>query len=109
MVDLNNAAGGAARSGTAKKPKPSAPPTPAKVKVSVVFRLKSPLRFAWARIDGGEGFAIEPKATRSISAGSHTIDWRADDQKPWVSGGRFEIAAGSTPTIRIGTGGPALE
>lgn len=90
-----------------KKPKPAAP-TP-KVKVAVVFRLKSPLRFAWARIDSGEGFAVEPKATRTVTAGSHTIDWRADDTKPWVSGGRFEIVAGSSATIRIGSSGPHLE
>ena len=77
--------------------------------MSVVFRLKSPLRFAWARIDGGDGFAVEPKATRTVNAGSHSIDWRADESKPWVSGGRFEIVAGSSPTIRIGTGGPQLE
>ena len=96
-------------SGGAKKPKPAAPPPVAKVKVSVVFRLKSPVRFAWARIDGGEGFAVEPKATRSVSAGRHSIDWRSDESKPWVSGGSFDIVAGSSPTIRIGTGGPQLE
>jgi serine/threonine protein kinase len=95
--------------GAVKKPKPASTPAPVKIKVQVTFRLKSPLRFAWARIDGGEGFAIEPKATRSISAGSHTIDWRSDDAKPWVSGGRFEIAAGASPTIRIGASGPSLE
>jgi serine/threonine protein kinase len=94
---------------SAKKPKPTAAPVVAKVKVAIVFRLKSPLRFAWARIDGGEGFALEPTAKRTVTAGSHSIDWRADESKPWVSGGRFDIVAGSSPTIRIGPSGPQLE
>ncbi len=87
---------------------PASSPSP-KAKLEVVFRLRPPLRFAWVRIDGGAGFAVEPKATRQLSAGSHSIDWRAEETNPWVSGGRLEFAAGTSPTVRLGTSGPTLE
>lgn len=90
------------------EPKKPTPATPA-AKLDVVFRVSAPLRYAWVRIDGATVFAVEPRATRSISAGSHTIDWRAEEANPWVSGGRFEFTAGTKPTIRLGSKGPSLE
>jgi serine/threonine protein kinase len=90
------------------EPKKPTPATPA-AKLDVVFRVSAPLRYAWVRIDGASVFAVEPRATRSISAGSHTIDWRAEEANPWVSGGRFEFVAGTKPTIRLGSKGPSLE
>ncbi len=91
-----------------EEPKKPTPATPA-AKLDVVFRVSAPLRYAWVRIDGSSVFAVEPRATRSISAGSHTIDWRAEEANPWVSGGRFEFTAGTKPTIRLGSKGPSLE
>lgn len=91
-----------------EEPKKPTPATPA-AKLDVVFRVSAPLRYAWVRIDGSSVFAVEPRATRSISAGSHTIDWRAEEANPWVSGGRFEFVAGTKPTIRLGSKGPSLE
>lgn len=94
----------------AARPEEPKKPTPATAaKLDVVFRVSAPLRYAWVRIDGSSVFAVEPRATRSISAGSHTIDWRAEEANPWVSGGRFEFVAGTKPTIRLGSKGPSLE
>lgn len=99
---------------TTKKPKPDAKadpkPQPQPVtKLEVVFRVASPLRFAWVRIDGGSAIAVEPRATRKLTPGRHSIDWRADEANPWVSGGSFDFAAGSSPTIRVSAKGPSLE
>jgi serine/threonine protein kinase len=89
------------------KPEPTAPRPAAKLEV--LFRVASPLRFAWVRIDGGSAIAVEPRATRSISPGRHTIDWRADEAKPWVAGGSFDFAPGTSPRVRVTSAGPKLE
>ena len=94
-----------ATSRRSKTPPPAKATTPAKV----VFRLKSPLRFAFVRIDGGRAISLEPSATQSIKPGKHTIDWRTSEDRPWVRGGTFEFDSGRSYTIRVSNTGPSLE
>jgi serine/threonine protein kinase len=90
------------RAKTAPTPKATAP-------AKVIFRLKSPLRFAFVRIDGGRAISLEPSATQTVKPGKHTIDWRVSEDRPWVRGGTFDLASGRTYTIRVSNSGPALE
>lgn len=104
------------RNGKKKPPKSepaAAPPDPKPAEkakpATVTFKLKSPLRLAYIRVDGGSSVAVEPIRKKSIGAGKHRIDWRPDPKKPWISGGSFDFVSGRSYTIRITNSGPRAE
>lgn len=105
------------RKGDKKKPSKSDPvavaadpkPTEKASPATVTFKLKSPLRLAYIRVDGGSSVAVEPIRKKKIGAGKHRIDWRKSPDSPWISGGGFDFTSGRSYTIRIANSGPRLE
>ncbi len=100
------AGSGRSKGGAAKTPKP---PGESAVTVRITFKLKSPLRLAYVRIDGKETFAVEPMVRRKLSVGPHKIHWRESKDRPFVDGGTIDIRETGAHTIRISTRGIKLE
>ncbi len=77
--------------------------------MKVSFKLRSPLKFAYVRVDGGSAIAIEPTARRELTVGTHTIQWKPNEDQPWVQGRTITLVPGGKSTIRVSKTGVQLE
>lgn len=95
-----------------KRPKKASKPEPPQQEAAparVLFKLKSPLRLAYVRVDGGRSVALDPVGRIKVEPGRHKIDWRPSEDRPWVSGDMFSFDSGRSYTIRISSRGPMME
>lgn len=95
-----------AQTGTSPDPRPRKPSG----KATVELRLRNPLRLAYARLgERGQGFPVDPKVERTVTAGRTVIWWRQSPDAAWRKGKSFTFEAGRRYTVRLTTEGPVLE
>lgn len=91
------------------EPAPSSGAPARRKTATVELRLRPPLRVAYVRIGGGKGFAVDPKAERTVPAGRPSVWWRKSADAAWRDGGRFTFEANRRYTLRLTESGPVLE